>query len=274
MTADYIRMQVLVCDDDPTTRFVIKRMLTHNFGCSVTECGSGSEALQAIAKEKFTFVLLDLEMPDMNGVETLTAIRKSAESRDLPVMVLSNERRREVVQQLLKLGISDYVLKPPRPENLVPKIQRLRESLVVGLSDMVWTQTVGLPLRESEGPVSLNDREMVEGQVHLSGQWRGTVTLACSVGAARRAAARMLNLGDETPTESELRQTISELTNIIGVNVKSLVSSEGTFLSLPVVIEGRNYSVQVRDSRIVARKDFLTDGEPVAVTVLEAAATA
>jgi CheY-specific phosphatase CheX len=76
------------------------------------------------------------------------------------------------------------------------------------------------------------------------------------------------------PTESELRQTISELTNIIGVNVKTLVSSDGTFLSLPVVIEGRNYSVQVRDSRIVARKDFLTEGEPVAVTVLEAAVPA
>jgi two-component system, chemotaxis family, chemotaxis protein CheY len=268
-------MQVLVCDDDPTTRFVIKRMLTQNFGCNVTECGDGAAALRVLAgDEKFTFMLLDLEMPGMNGTETLEAIRKSTATRDLPVIVLSNERRREVVQKLLTLKISDYVLKPPRPEQLIPKIQRLRHTLVVELTDMVWTQTIGLPIQETETPVSMQDTDLVEAQIHISGQWRGSVVVACSANAARRAAARMFNLGDEPPSPANIRDTVSELTSLIGGNIKSIVSREGAFLSLPIVIEGRNYAVQMRDTRIFARGNFLTDGQPLAVTVFEASAPA
>jgi CheY-like chemotaxis protein len=264
-------MQVLVCDDDPTTRFVIKRMLTHNFGCTVSECGDGAQALELVAKEKFTFVLLDLEMPGMNGLETLEAIRKSAETKHIPVIVLSNERRREIVQRLLELGISEYLLKPPRAESLVPKIQKLRHSLVVELSDRIWTETIGLPIRETDSPVSMEDMDIIEGHIHISGQWRGIVTLACSATVARRAAARMFSLGDETPAPAKVRDTLTELTSMIGDRVRLLVSGEGSFLSLPTIVEGRNYSVEARDTRIVARWDFTTEGQPVAITVLEAA---
>jgi two-component system chemotaxis response regulator CheY len=264
-------MQVLICDDDPTTRFVIKRMLTHNFGCTVSECADGAQALEALAREKFTFIFLDLEMPGMNGLETLETIRKTPETKHLPVIVLSNERRREIVQRLLELGISEYLLKPPRAESLVPKVQKLRHSLVVELSDRIWTETIGLPIRESESPVSMNDMDVVEGHIHISGQWRGVVTLACSAVAARRAAARMFTLGDETPPPAKVRDTLAELTSMIGDRIRQLVSSEGSFLSLPVVVEGRNYAVEARDTRIVARWDFTTEGQPVAVTVLEAA---
>jgi hypothetical protein len=81
----------------------------------------------------------------------------------------------------------------------------------------------------------------------------------------------MFALGDEMPPPAKVRDTLAELTSMIGDRVRMLVANEGSFLSLPIVVEGRNYSVEARDTRIVARWDFLTEGQPVAVTVLEAA---
>lgn len=118
-------MHVLVCDDDNATRFAVKRMLTQHFVCTVSECADGVQALQLIGREKFSFILLDVEMPTMSGIEVLELLRESPSTKDLPVIVLSNVRDDRVVRHLLKLGVSDYVLKPARAEKLVPKLQRL-----------------------------------------------------------------------------------------------------------------------------------------------------
>jgi len=111
-------MHVLVCDDDNATRFAVKRMLTQHFPCTISECADGVQALQLIGREKFAFILLDVEMPAMSGIEVLELLRESPATKDLPVIVLSNVRDDRVVRHLLKLGVSDYVLKPARAEKL------------------------------------------------------------------------------------------------------------------------------------------------------------
>lgn len=118
-------MNVLVCDDDRATRFVVNRILTQEFGVVVTECRNGLEALKALAHERFHFMLLDIEMPGMSGIEVLELMRASTRTKDLPVIVLTHVRDGDAVNHLLKLGVSDYLLKPPRSEKLVEKIQRL-----------------------------------------------------------------------------------------------------------------------------------------------------
>jgi two-component system, chemotaxis family, chemotaxis protein CheY len=122
-------VNVLVCDDDKATRFVVKRILTQNFGLTVTECGDGLEALQALSKGRFHFMLIDVEMPNMSGIEVLELLRESEATKSLPVIVLSHVRDGEAIQHLVKLGVSDYILKPPRTDKLVTKIQRLLKVL-------------------------------------------------------------------------------------------------------------------------------------------------
>jgi CheY-like chemotaxis protein len=122
-------MNVLVCDDDNATRFAVKRMLSQNFPCVISECADGVKALQMIGRERFAFILLDIEMPTMGGIEVLELLRESPATKDLPVIVLSNVRDAQAVKHLLKLGVSDYVLKPPRADKLVPKIRRLISTL-------------------------------------------------------------------------------------------------------------------------------------------------
>ena len=122
-------MNVLVCDDDKATRFVVKRILTQHFGLAVTECSDGLEALQALSKGRYHFMLIDVEMPNMSGIEVLELLRESETTKSFPVIVLSHVRDGEAIQHLVKLGVSDYILKPPRTDKLVTKIQRLLKVL-------------------------------------------------------------------------------------------------------------------------------------------------
>jgi len=122
-------VNVLVCDDDRSTRFVVGRILTQQFGLVVTECADGLEAMQALARGRFHLMLLDIELPTMSGIEVLELMRESSATKDLPVIVLSNVRDTDAVKYLLKLGVSDYLLKPPRAERLVEKVQRVLKVL-------------------------------------------------------------------------------------------------------------------------------------------------
>ena len=103
-------MNVLICDDDQATRFVAKRLLEQNFGCTVTECGNGVEALQLLGRGQFSFVLLDVEMPTMDGVDTLEEIRQCEATAELPVIILSCLRDETSLVKLMRHGITDYVL--------------------------------------------------------------------------------------------------------------------------------------------------------------------
>lgn len=121
-------MNVLVCDDDAAARFVASRWLTKTLGCVVTSCDDGVEALKLLAESSFDLAIIDLELPRLGGIEVVEAIRASAQTRDLPVVVLSQERREVVVRNLLALGVSAYLLKPLRERAVVGRIAPLLAS--------------------------------------------------------------------------------------------------------------------------------------------------
>jgi CheY-like chemotaxis protein len=118
-------MHVLICDDDGATRFLTKRLLTRRAGCTFAECGDGAAALRLIGEQHFDLVLLDVEMPHVDGLEALTVIRKTPASAKLPVIMLSKERREEVVVQLVALGVSGYILKPMKPDKLLSAVEHV-----------------------------------------------------------------------------------------------------------------------------------------------------
>jgi CheY-like chemotaxis protein len=115
-------MRVLVCDDDPAARFVAKRWLTSAFGCTVTESEDGVQALDVLSTQPFDLALIDLDLPRLNGVEVVEAIRGSEATHDLPIVILSQERREDVVRTLLTLGVSAYLLKPLRERTVLGRI--------------------------------------------------------------------------------------------------------------------------------------------------------
>ena len=120
-------MHVLVCDDDRVTRLMIARLLKQHLGCTVVECGDGLSAVLRLERESFDLILLDIQMPMANGVQVVKILRESGAIHRQPVVMITADGRAEVVEHLLKLGISDFIVKPVRKDSLLEKVGRLHE---------------------------------------------------------------------------------------------------------------------------------------------------
>ena len=149
-------MRVLICDDDASTRFVIKRVLAQAPGCRVSECADGLEALELVSAGHVDLLILDIQMPTLDGLEVLDALRRSAKFKTLPVIVLTSERRKEMVTKLVELGIFGYVLKPLRSERLMPLIDRARATFSTDGSDRRRVNVDGIRL-SADTPAMLVD---------------------------------------------------------------------------------------------------------------------
>ncbi len=111
---------ILVVDDSATMRGMIKRTLAIS-GLDVGEvyeAGNGIEALAEMQGRPINVVLLDINMPVMNGIEFLQRLRADPQLRSIPVVITSTEGSQTRVQELLALGARGYVRKPFRPEQL------------------------------------------------------------------------------------------------------------------------------------------------------------
>lgn len=102
---------ILLVDDDPLIIRMYQNRLSTD-GYKVCTAQNGEEALAEVAKEKPALILLDVMMPQMNGVETLKVLKKEEHTRDIPVIILTNlGDREEDVQNAKKLGALEYLVK-------------------------------------------------------------------------------------------------------------------------------------------------------------------
>lgn len=102
---------ILIVDDDQMNRDMLSRRL-HRAGNKVATASGGTEALQLIEKNKFDLVLLDIMMPEINGLEVLKLIRLEHSVMDLPVIMVTAKDQSDDMVEAFKLGASDYVTKP------------------------------------------------------------------------------------------------------------------------------------------------------------------
>ena len=123
-----MKKKVLVVDDDPFARKVLSKFL-RSFPCTVVEAGDGLEALALIATEEPDLVFLDVQMPVMDGLQTLREIRSSAAYTQLPVVSVSAATERNIVTGLIDLGISGFLVKPLKPDETYRRLDTLFRSL-------------------------------------------------------------------------------------------------------------------------------------------------
>ncbi len=119
------RMKILLIEDDNTTRMLLSRVLQKRFLCTVLEAANGLNGLLMIGREKPDLVLLDVMMPVMDGKEMLEAIRADENCRTLPVIIASDIRDKSTVNNLLGLGISDFLAKPINPDEAQKTVARV-----------------------------------------------------------------------------------------------------------------------------------------------------
>ena len=115
---------VLVCDDDPLLLDLLTYRLSGR-GYRVEVAHDGDEALRRLDEEKPAAVVLDAMMPATDGYEVLRRIRGSERLADVPVIMLTARRQEGDIVGALKLGASDYMVKPFIPEELIARLTRL-----------------------------------------------------------------------------------------------------------------------------------------------------
>ena len=116
-------LSVLVVDDSRIMRNMVRRVLGLSGLpiASVCEAGSGVEALAVLAETAVDLALVDINMPEMNGVQLLSRIRSDESTQSLPVIVVSTEGSEERIREVAELGAA-FVRKPFSPEDLVDAV--------------------------------------------------------------------------------------------------------------------------------------------------------
>ncbi|QNM82491.1 response regulator [Sphingomonas sabuli] len=117
---------VLVCDDDALLVDIVRFRLTSR-GYDVDVASDGGDALARIEARRPDAIVLDSMMPVMDGMQLLRRLQENADTRDIPVMMLSARKQEADVVGALALGASDYMVKPFSPEELVARLTRLLE---------------------------------------------------------------------------------------------------------------------------------------------------
>lgn len=118
--------QILIVDDSPTIRRMVRASLAPAFpSAEFVEAGSGLEGIERLALAAPVLMVLDLNMPDMHGLEVLQFVRGHQRYRQLPVLVLTtrgDDASRTAAQQA---GATSYLTKPFTPEGLAAEARRL-----------------------------------------------------------------------------------------------------------------------------------------------------
>ena len=118
-------MKILTVDDFSTLRRIIRNMLRQLGYNNIVEAEDGAEALSLLQREKVDFVISDWNMPHMNGLDLLKAIRADDNLKPLPVLLVTAEALKENVVEALKAGVNNYVVKPFTAETLKERIDAI-----------------------------------------------------------------------------------------------------------------------------------------------------
>ncbi|WP_406821322.1 response regulator [Pseudomonas sp. KnCO4] len=121
ITVEQGRARILLVEDNPVNQLVAKGMLA-KLGCQVQLATQGAEALEMLEQDTFDLVLMDCNMPVMDGYEASRRIRQSGRWPDLPIVALTANAMPEERERCRAAGMNDYLAKPFRREELLALI--------------------------------------------------------------------------------------------------------------------------------------------------------
>jgi len=119
-------MKVLVVDDSKTLRRILIRELNSIGITNISEAGDGNEAVERLRVESFDLMLLDMEMPELDGLGVLKVVKSTPELSYLPVIIVSSAEDFDRIVECIQVGAEDYL---PKPFNAVLLRARVFSSL-------------------------------------------------------------------------------------------------------------------------------------------------
>jgi len=117
--------RILIVDDSPTMRqllaFAVKRLA----GVEVQEAADGLDGYKKLASGKFDLVLLDINMPVMDGLKLVSIIRGNPDYKDIPIVMVTTEGGKEDREKALSLGANAYLTKPVQAPHVLSVVKEL-----------------------------------------------------------------------------------------------------------------------------------------------------
>ena len=123
------QMKILIVDDFSTMRRIIKNLLKDLGFSNIQEADDGSTALPMLQQGDFDFVVTDWNMPGMQGIDLLRAIRADDKLKHLPVLMVTAEAKKEQIVAAAQAGVNGYVVKPFTAATLKEKLEKIFERL-------------------------------------------------------------------------------------------------------------------------------------------------
>ena len=173
-------IRVLIVDDHPITCKGIRDVLEPAIGISVVgEAHTGAEALQKIEDLRPRVVLLDMRLPDMNGVDIIKRVYKTGSNAR--ILGLSSYNDREFISELLTYGASGYLLKDEVPEEIVAAVRGVAQGEVGWVSRKVAALLSQILVKEQAGGTDLTSRELKVLNLVVDGKTNNQIGLALGI---------------------------------------------------------------------------------------------
>ena len=122
-------MKILIVDDFSTMRRIIKNLLRDLGFTNTLDADDGTTALPMLKTGKFDFLVTDWNMPGMQGIDLLRAVRQDPDLSTLPVMMVTAESKRDQIIEAAQAGVNGYIVKPFTAQVLKEKIEKIFERL-------------------------------------------------------------------------------------------------------------------------------------------------
>jgi two-component system chemotaxis response regulator CheY len=120
---------ILVVDDSATIRRMVIASLRQLSGARFVQAGNGLEAIEHLALTPIDMIILDLNMPDMHGLEVVQFVRSHQAYREIPIVILTTRGDDSSREALLDAGASAYLTKPFAPQTLSAHVTELLEAV-------------------------------------------------------------------------------------------------------------------------------------------------
>lgn len=121
------KMKIMVVDDFATMRRIVKNVLKQLGFENIEEAEDGADALKKLKAGGFSFMVSDWNMPNMDGLELLKAVRADAQLKSLPILMVTAEAEKEKVVTAIQAGVNNYIVKPFTAETFKEKMDRILE---------------------------------------------------------------------------------------------------------------------------------------------------
>lgn len=208
-----MRKSTLLIADDDELLMKLLTLYAEDMGLEVIQCFNGKEAIDKVHHQKPDIILLDMQMPILNGLEVLTQLKSSSEFSNIPVLILTGLNERKYMMEAYKLGVYDFLSKPLDSE--IFQI-RLRNALKIKLYEDSLETAV------NERTNSLNEaiKEVQESHDQLAKSYKDTIKRLAILSEFRDE-----DTGDHILRIGDFSRTLGSLANIEGEQLNNIYFS-------------------------------------------------